>query len=76
MRVAIGGGVIDGIPVAGLTGATDRGAPVYLSTSNLAADATLTPATNLPAIGYIEDVNGAGTLARVRLYASTDLPQA
>lgn len=71
VRVAIGGGVLRGVFVAGLTTQAGVGRKVYLSTNNI-SDLTATPTTNIPAIGVVERFNSS-TSFDVRLFSAAQM---
>lgn len=47
------GPILENVPVTGVTAVTDQGAKVYCTSDNPGADLTLTPTTNVKAIGVI-----------------------
>lgn len=53
VEVDMSGPILENVPVTGVTAVTDQGAKVYATSDNPGADLTLTPTTNVKAIGVI-----------------------
>lgn len=71
VMVDVGGGVVSRIAVTGASTQAHVGRKVYLSTNNI-TDLTLTPTTNIPAVGVIEEFYSA-TSFDVRFFSMMEM---